>query len=676
MSTSGTTTLATNAAIAAGATHTYFITFNVSLNLAPGSPDGGDNTYTPCQVPGNGPGSSPNQGLYNRATVDTDNDGDTDITDDACGDLPNINMVKNFVGAVPVGNGTYNVTYNIVVSNPGTVAGTYGLKDTPLFDNDVTINSGSYSGQASGSMNISGTTTLATNAAIAAGASHMYTVTFNVSMNLTPGSPGGDNIYTPCAVPGNGPGSGPGQGLFNRAELDVNGDGNADITDDACGDLPNITMRKDFVGAVPNGNGTYNVTYTVTVSNNGGASGAYTLKDTPSFDNDVTINSGTYSGQAGGSMSTSGTTTLATNAAIAAGATHNYTITFNVSLNLAPGSPDGGNNIYTPCQVPGNGPGSGPGQGLYNRAELDTDNDGDTDITDDACGDLPNINMVKNFVSAVPNGNGTFNVTYTIVVSNPGTVAGTYGLKDTPLFDNDVTINSGSYSGQASGSMNISGTTTLATNAAIAAGASHTYNVTFNVSLNLAPGSADGGDNTYTPCQVPGNGPGSGPGQGLFNRAELDVNGDGNADITDDACGDLPNLTMRKDFVGAVPNGNGTYTVTYTITVSNNGGASGAYTLKDTPSFDNDVTINSGTYSGQAGGSMNTRGTTTLATNAAIAAGATHTYSHYLQCEPEPGSGFPRRREQYLHAMRSAGQRSWQRPKSGFVQSCHRGYGQ
>ncbi|MBK8425846.1 MAG: hypothetical protein IPL27_07715 [Lewinellaceae bacterium] len=120
---------------------------------------------------------------------------------------------------------------------------------------------------------------------------------------------------------------------------------------------------------------------------------------------------------------------------------------------------------------------------------MDSDNDGDTDITDDACGDLPNINMVKNFVSAVPTGNGTFNVTYTIVVSNPGTVAGTYGLKDTPLFDNDVTINSGTYSGQASGSMNISGTTTLATNATIAAGATHTYTVTFNVSLNLAPGS-------------------------------------------------------------------------------------------------------------------------------------------------------------------------------------------
>ncbi|MBK8701079.1 MAG: hypothetical protein IPN29_16685 [Saprospiraceae bacterium] len=48
--------------------------------------------------------------------------------------------------------------------------------------------------------------------------------------------------------------------------------------------------------------------------------------------------------------------------------------------------------------------------------------------------------------------------------------------------------------------------------------------------------------------------------------------------------------------------------------VNNQGGATGSYSLKDTPLFDNDVEINSGTYSGQASGSMNTTGSTTLAT--------------------------------------------------------------
>ena len=91
--------------------------------------------------------------------------------------------------------------------------------------------------------------------------------------------------------------------------------------------------------------------------------------------------------------------------------------------------------------------------------------------------------------------NGSFTINYQIIVNNLGGAAGTYTLKDSPAFDNDVTILNGSYSGQASGAMNTNGSTTLANNASIAAGSSHTYNVSFNVNLNLEPGSADGGDN-------------------------------------------------------------------------------------------------------------------------------------------------------------------------------------
>ena len=122
---------------------------------------------------------------------------------------------------------------------------------------------------------------------------------------------------------------------------------------------------------------------------------------------------------------------------------------------------------------------------MYNKAELDRNGDGITDITDDACGDLPYVKMVKNLGTVTDNANGTYTVTYQVIVSNAGGATGSYSLKDTPQFDNDVTINSGSFSGQASGAMNTSGSTTLATNATISAGSTHTYNVSFNVSLNL-----------------------------------------------------------------------------------------------------------------------------------------------------------------------------------------------
>jgi hypothetical protein len=123
-------------------------------------------------------------------------------------------------------------------------------------------------------------------------------------------------------------------------------------------------------------------------------------------------------------MNTSGSTTLATNENIPAGETHTYNVSFNVTLDLNPNSNQGGNNVYTKCAVQGNGPGSGPNQGLYNKAELDRTGDGLTDITDDACGDIPNVTMVKNFVNVIPNANGTFTVNYQIIVGNTWRIDG------------------------------------------------------------------------------------------------------------------------------------------------------------------------------------------------------------------------------------------------------------
>ena len=73
------------------------------------------------------------------------------------------------------------------MSSLGGVGTTYDLSDTPKFDDDVIINSGSFSGQNNGSMNLTNgvSTTLATSEAIGASpAIHTYTVTFNVTFGL------------------------------------------------------------------------------------------------------------------------------------------------------------------------------------------------------------------------------------------------------------------------------------------------------------------------------------------------------------------------------------------------------------------------------------------------------------------------------------------------------------
>ncbi|MDN3635365.1 choice-of-anchor A family protein, partial [Neolewinella lacunae] len=386
--------------------------------------------------------------------------------------------------------------------------------------------------------------------------------------------------------------------------------------------VPSMEVEKTFISAVVQPDGSYNVTYTISVINTGGI-GTYSLSDTPDFDDDITINSGSYTGADAGALNVVGATVLTTNNQIAADATETFTLTYNVTLDLTAGSTDGGDNVYTACGSNGpNGNGT-PGAGLYNLAELDTNGDGQPDSSDDACGDLPNVELAKTFVSATVQPDGSYNVVYTIAVTNNGGATGTYGLTDTPSFDDDVTINGGTFSGEASGTLT-AGTTTLTTNNSIAAGATETFTLTYNVTLDLTPGSNDGGDNVYTACGNGGpNGEGT-PGQGLYNTAYLDTNGDGQPDASDDACGDLPNVELEKTFVSATVQPNGSYNVVYTIAVTNNGGATGTYGLTDTPAFDNDVTINGGTFSGEASGTL-TAGTTTLTTNNSIAAGATET---------------------------------------------------
>jgi len=149
-----------------------------------------------------------------------------------------------------------------------------------------------------------------------------------------------------------------------------------------------VIMDKSFISATEQPDGSFDVVYQIDVQNIGGAVGDYALTDTPQFDDDITINNGSFSGQNNGLMNTVGSTTLAVNEMIAAGGTHNYTILLNVTLDLSPGGSDGGDNEYDPCSNPQNEPGGNPGEGLYNIAELDRGSDGRNDIEDDTCGDL------------------------------------------------------------------------------------------------------------------------------------------------------------------------------------------------------------------------------------------------------------------------------------------------
>ena len=229
-------------------------------------------------------------------------------------------------------------------------------------------------------------------------------MTFNVSLDLSDGGPNaGDNAYTACgAGSGNATDPAPGEGLYNASELDTDGDGTPEETDEACGDLPALTLEKSDPTFTPlvQASGSYMVAYTLTVTNEGGGAATYSLSDTPGFDDDVVISAVSYVSDAPGNAGNPGpaplpgamnnTAILLTNGAqpIAGNTTHTYTINFTVDLDLS--SASAGDNVYTACNA---GPSleAQAGEGLYNAAELTSN--GLTVDEADACGDLPIVDV-------------------------------------------------------------------------------------------------------------------------------------------------------------------------------------------------------------------------------------------------------------------------------------------
>ena len=140
----------------------------------------------------------------------------------------------------------------------------------------------------------------------------------------------------------------------------------------------------------------------------------------------------------------------------------------------------------------------------------------------------------------------------------------------------------------------------------------------------------DIGDNEYEPCEEVCNPDGGN--NGLLNTAKLTYDGETKKDCD---CEELPELKITKVASAPVAVGDGTYDISYTVTVSSLGGAGTTYDLSDTPKFDDDVIINSGSFSGQNNGPMNlTNGVpTTLATNEVnrSESGGAYIYSN-LQC--------------------------------------------
>ncbi len=628
-------TLSTNVNLGAGGTHTYNLAVNVKIDLIDGV--SGDDQYFACNRSSSTKYTA-GEGLFNESRLDLNNDGVADMRDTVCADLPFIIHDKTLNSVTATGINTYDVVYGIQVKNIGGATGQYDLQDEPAFDDDITQVSAKYLSSVTGvttNLAVPGPWLLANNQNISSGATHNYTLTVKVKIDLEDGIVG-DDKYIACgtATPGI-----PNQdeGLFNRSLLDINDDGKFDYRDSVCADIPYIIHEKLIDNVVNTGINKYKITYKIVVKNIGGAVGSYNLSDAPGFDDDITITASQYSSTATGNpgnpgpvnLAGSGPWTLATNQSINAGATQTYTIPVDVSVSLEAGS--GGDNILKSCgqAVPGV---PRVGEGLFNRSLLDLDKNGTPDKQDSVCYDIPYIIHDKEIVSVVPTGANKYTVNYKITVKNFGTVAGTYGLADAPKFDNDIDILGASYTSNApgfAGPTNLAGVGpwTLSTNVNLGAGGTHTYNLAVNVKIDLIDGVS--GDDQYFACNRSSSTHYT-AGEGLFNESRLDLNNDGVADMRDTVCADLPFIIHDKTVISVTPVSINNYDVVYGIDVKNIGGAIGQYDLEDEPAFDDDITMISAKYLSSATGlttALVIPGPWKLANNQSIAAGITQKYT-------------------------------------------------
>ncbi len=576
---------------------------------------------------------------------------------------------KEVVSATPVGDGRWEVVYEVVVSNTQTPSTTYSLTDALHFTDQATIVSATVTQAPDGvvladpAWDGQGSTLIAADVPLAGNddegyAPHVYRVTVlaDVPLQLDGAGSGAD---APTACPAEG--SDADQGFNNTSGL--TGPEGETEEDQACAPIPSIDIAKTVsAGPTPNGDGTWTVTYDVVATNAGAADGTYEVTDRMTADGDLEVRSGAVVTAPDGVTPNAAWTGLGAEGApenviasavvLPAGGTHTYQV--EVVLGIAEGVE--GAPVITPCSAE---PGASPG-GLSNAATVEHN-----DLTDDAtaCVAIAYI-VVDKSISAgpTPNGDGTWTIVYDVVAENVGGAAGEYDVFDRLHYGDGIEIVDAAVTAAPDGVETNAGWTGLgaenadpenlvASGVELAAGASHTYQVEVTVQMDEA---------TIDPADLQCPPPGSGADGGLANSASLDHNG---IVAEDGVCASLPLIGIEKSIsAGPTPNGDGTWTITYDLVATNTGQAAGDYDVVDRLLYGEGVVVESAAVTSAPDGVEPETGWTgrgaagsadnLVAAGVTLDAGATHTYQvqvvvsldrevvtpEALQC-PEPGSG-------------------------------------
>ncbi|WP_022888262.1 DUF11 domain-containing protein [Agromyces italicus] len=487
-------------------------------------------------------------------------------------------ITKTAAVPTPNADGSWMIVYDIVVTNPSAFQPLdYILSDQLEFGSEVTVNSASYQRVLPLPVGSVENWTVGFDAVqpfddepqLAAGTSHTWRVTVDATVDA--GADFDGSTIVECTAPDPEPGT---VGFLNTATMFV---GQASFEASDC-ELPvKPSIAKLGGTAVDNGDGTWTLPYTITVTNPSATTGiVYDLVDELELPasaeqiGDATVTSA----PAGVTPEASWTghspdTLLADDVALAGVDQHVYVISVTVKL----GADDGA------YRCPSDG-------GLNNTAYVVSGNQ-ESAATGCVTIEPPVIVHQKSVVpgSVSQNSDGLWTIQYRIDVDNPGAVGGMYSLDDELHFGAGVDRSGASYTVTRDGApaaAGWAGAGVLVSDAYLAGGASDVWMITVSGIALDGP--------TLTPAQTACPQDAS---DGAFNNAAVLTVG-GNTE-TATAC-DSPSVPeIVKSAATASQQPDATWDVSYLLTVTNTtpGAKAGHYTLDDVPGFPAPVALNS-----------------------------------------------------------------------------------
>lgn len=430
-------------------------------------------------------------GFRNLATVTS---GSASAFADACEPATDPSVVKATVGT-PTQNastGIWTLTYEVAVTNRSTttVGGgiPYSVEDTLHFPAGVEIVdvvAGGSDGVVNAGFDGVADTALATGSIEAAAdettpAQHIFTVTVRFRV------PGGLTADLACSPAGGG------GGLLNEAEIAV---GARVSGATACAEVPDVALpgiTKTVLSQQQQADGTWLVLYRIQVGNpSATAAVEYDLDDAFELGAGITVVGAPtvvaapagVSGLIDPDWDGSTETTLVEDILLPAGGAHSYTVRAVLDTGSLTSADPAADCVLDAGET---------GTGLGNRATVGT---GVASASAGACATIADPAVTKT-VSGLPvqQADGSWNVGYTMTVSNPSAFALSYGLRDELDFPAGSTVTVESAAARAGGpavESDWNGQTqqVLVATAALPASAVHVFDVRLRVVLPAGQGS-------------------------------------------------------------------------------------------------------------------------------------------------------------------------------------------